>query len=308
MTRFSPVPVALGAFLLVGAVTSTTLAGDSPSPSAGASQAPGAPTLEGTDWLLTDARLSGAYAGIPAEVVATLRMEGGQAGGSGGCNQWSAPYTLDGEALSFGAITSTLMLCDGPGGQVETFYLADLAGVTRWSIEGTTLTLTGDDGDPILAFEPRAGIALDGVWTITDYNDGQGSVVAIRDGSAQVTIADGQLSGSAGCNQFAGPIAQAGGSVTIGPLMSTEMACQPQALMTREAAVMAALEASTAVQQADGGLTFLDAAGTLQVHLAPAAGAPPSGVPSASGGPSSSAPSTSGASSSSGGPAESPTA
>jgi heat shock protein HslJ len=289
MTRFAPLPVALGAFLLVGAVTGTTLARESPSPSAGTPQASGAPALEGTDWLLTNARLSGAYAQIPAEVVATLRMEGGQAAGSGGCNQWSAPYTLDGQALSFGAITSTLMLCEGPGGQVETFYFADLAGVTRWSIEGTTLTLTSDDGDPILAFEPRAGIALDGVWTITDYNDGQGSVVAIRDGSARVTIADGQLSGTAGCNQFGGPITQDGGAVTIGPLASTEMACQPHELMTREAAVMAALEASTAVQQADAGLTFLDAASTLQVHLAPAAGAPsPSGATSASGSPSAS--------------------
>jgi len=277
MSRTGPLPVVLGAFLLVGAMGGATLAADpliDPNPNASA----GTPTLEGTEWLLVKAQLSGAYADIPADIVATLLMTDGQAGGSGGCNQWFAGYTLDGTDLTFGDIGSTLMLCEGPGGEVETFYFADLGSVRSWAIDGTTLTLSGDIG-PVLAFEPRAasGPALDGDWLVVEYNDGQGSLVAVGDGSVHVSIAGGELTGNAGCNGFFGPIVQEASSITVGPIGSTEMYCE--GVMQREAAVMTSLEASTQVQADDTGLVFLDGAGTVQLRLAPA-GDVPSAEPS----------------------------
>lgn len=282
MPRTSPLPVVLGALLMVGAISGTTIAGDGPSadPLIDPNPSAGAPSLEGTEWLLVKAQLSGAYADIPAEVVATLLMNDGQAGGSGGCNQWFAGYTLDGPNLTFGPVGSTLMLCEGPGGQVETFFLADLESVRTWDITDGTLTLSGETG-PVLAFVPRAdsGPVLDGVWTIVQYNDGQGSLVTIDDGSAQLTIAAGDISGTAGCNQFMGSIAQHGDGITVSQLGSTEMYCE--GLMDREAAVLASLQASTQVQAQPGGLVFLDGAGTTQLQLV-AAGpvAPlPSGEP-----------------------------
>jgi heat shock protein HslJ len=273
MSRTAPLPVVLGTLLLASGVGGTTLAADGggadplidPNPNASAAS----PTLEGTDWLLVKAQLSGAYADIPAEVVATLRMTDGQAGGSGGCNQWFAGYTLDGPSLVFGAIGSTLMLCEGPGGEVETFYFADLGSVRTWAIEGTTLTLSGDIG-PVLAFEPRAasGPAIDGDWLAVEYNDGQGSLVVVDDGAVQVSFANGAMTGTAGCNRFFGDIAQDGSTITIGQVGGTEMYCE--GLMEREAAVMASLMASTQVQTDGSGLILLDGAGTVQLRLVPA--------------------------------------
>lgn len=279
MSRVSPLPVALGTFLLVGAMGGTTLANDGPGveplvdPNPNAS--PGAIALEGTEWLLVKAQLSGAYADIPKEVEATLLMQDGHAGGSGGCNQWSTTYELDGQSLTFSdQIVTTLMLCEGPGGDIETFYLADLPGVTTWAIDGTTLTLSNETG-PVLAYVPRAGAApsLDGLWVITQYNDGQGALVAIDDGSAQLTIADGHVSGTVGCNQFRGSLAQDADAITVGPLASTEMYCD--GLMDREAAVMASLMASTQVQATDAGVLLLDAAGTTQLRLVLVGPVPP---------------------------------
>jgi putative lipoprotein len=275
MSRTRPLPVALGALLLVGAMGSAALAADpliDPNPNSSA----GIPTLEGTEWLLVKAQLSGAYADIPDEVVATLLMADGQAGGSGGCNQWFAGYTLDGASLTFGDIGSTLMLCAGPGGDVETFYFADLGSVRSWAIDGTTLTLSGDIG-PVLAFEPRAasGPALDGDWLVVEYNDGQGSLVGVDDGSVQVSIAGSELTGNAGCNGFFGPIVQDASTITVGPIGSTEMYCE--GVMEREAAVMASLQASTQVQVDGTGLVLLDGAGTVQVRLAPAGDVPSAG-------------------------------
>ncbi|MFN8519752.1 MAG: META domain-containing protein [Chloroflexota bacterium] len=271
MSRLAPLPVALGALVLVGVMGSSALANDGPGASPLVDPNPnasaGAPTLEGTEWQLVKAQLSGAYADIPAEVEATLQMADGKAAGSGGCNQWFADYVLDGSSLTFGPVGSTLMLCEGPGGDVETFFLADLASVTGWAIDGTTLTLSGDTG-PVLAFEPRVSSApsLDGGWAIVAYNDGQGTLVAIDDGTAILDVTGGQLSGTAGCNRFMGTVTQDGGTIAVSQLGSTEMYCE--GLMDREAAVLASLQASTQVQRADdGGLDLLDAAGTVQLHL-----------------------------------------
>jgi heat shock protein HslJ len=283
MSRATALPVVLGALLLVGTVSGATLANDGPGadplidPNPNASA--GTPSLEGTDWLLTKAQLSGAYADIPEDVGATLLLVDGHASGSGGCNQWFADYTLDGQSLTFGTVGSTLMLCDGPGGQIETFYLADLASVSSWAIDGSTLTLSGATG-PVLAFEPRAasGPSLDGDWLVVDYNDGQGAIVAVDDGSVRVTFAGGDVSGTAGCNGFFGSVSQDAASIVIGQLGATEMYCE--GLMERETAVMASLAASTQVQQDADGLVLLDAAGTVQLRLVPAVGASPSAVPS----------------------------
>lgn len=283
MSRVAPLPVALGALLLMGSLAGTTLANDgTPGSVPELVDPPNALPLEGTEWRLVKAQLSGAYADIPAEVEATLLMQDGQAGGSGGCNQWSTTYVLDGANLTFSdQITMTLMMCVGPGGDVETFYLADLPGITDWAIDGDTLTLSNETG-PVLAFRPQAesGPSVEGDWIITQYNDGQGALVAIRDGSAQLTIADGHVSGTAGCNRFMGSVSQVGAAITVSQLGSTEMYCE--GLMDREAAVMASLMAS-ATAAADGdGLVLLDAAGTVQLRLVPAT---PTVSPASSGSP-----------------------
>jgi heat shock protein HslJ len=282
MSRATPLPVVLGALLLVGSVSGAALANDGPGadplidPNPNASV--GTPSLEGTEWLLVKAQLSGAYADIPEEVVATMLLADGHAVGSGRCNQWFADYTLDGQSLTFGTVGSTLMMCEGPGGQVETFFLADLESVRSWDISGTTLTLSGDAG-PVLAFEPRAatGPALAGDWLIVGYNDGQGAIVSVDDGSAQVSFAEGHLTGTVGCNGFFGTVTQDVSTIAISQLGSTEMYCE--GLMDREAAVMASLTASTQVEQDADGLVLLDAAGTIQLHLVPAVAASPAPSP-----------------------------
>ena len=54
------------------------------------------------------------------------------------------------------------MLCEGDGGTVETFYFADLPAVAHWAIEGDALTLSADDGQPVLAFAVQPAPSPDG--------------------------------------------------------------------------------------------------------------------------------------------------
>jgi heat shock protein HslJ len=53
-----------------------------------------------------------------------------------------------------------------------------------------------------------------------------------------------RVSGSAGCNRFSGPYTRAADRLTIGPLISTKMACADDRLNRQETDYMAALQAT----------------------------------------------------------------
>ena len=274
------------ALLLCGLMALTAMpalaAEPSPAASPAASGTAAGVPLEGTTWQLTNLRLSGAYAPIPPGASATLFLKDGHAGGTGGCNEWSAPYTLAGDKLTFGAITPTLRLCEGAGGLVETYYLADLPAVAHWAILGDTLTLSADDGQPVVAYTVQPTLDPMGTWTVTSYADGAGALVSVDDGSVTVVVDATSVSGTAGCNGFNGPWTLDGGTLMIGPLASTKIACGPAEVMARESAVMADLEASTALRTGtDGDIELLDQTGAVRLVMASSSTtAEPSGSPS----------------------------
>lgn len=73
---------------------------------------------------------------------------------------------------------------------------------------------------------------IDGTsWVLFAYDDGGGRVDVLA--NTEVTIAfDGdQVSGSDGCNNFSGNYETGSGNkITIGPLASTRMACEPDVM------------------------------------------------------------------------------
>ena len=166
---------------------------------------------------------------------------------------------------------------------VEVYYFADLPAVAHWAIEGDTLTLSADDGQPVVAYTVQTTPDPMGSWLVTSYADAAGTVVSVDDGSVTVVFDATSVSGTAGCNGFHGPWRLTGATLSIGPLMSTKMACEPAEVMAREAAVMADLGASTALRAGtDGGIELLDAIGALRLTLVAAGpSAAPSGSPAA---------------------------
>ena len=113
-------------------------------------------SLEGTNWSLVSYfdEAAGEVADVPFEVRATLRLEEGVASGSGGCNQFSGSYDLDGSTLSFSdELSVTLAFCEGPAQDVEDAYLAALGDVGSWSIDGGRLELYDNLGDLALTLE-----------------------------------------------------------------------------------------------------------------------------------------------------------
>lgn len=60
--------------------------------------------------------------------------DAGRAYGSGGCNHWFAPYTLDGDKLTFGGVGSTRKACAPALMEQEQRFFGALQTVQRWDI------------------------------------------------------------------------------------------------------------------------------------------------------------------------------
>ena len=105
--------------------------------------------LEEGLWVLNSAR----DVPLPAGVVPTAGFQKGTVRGSTGCNQYSAPYTVDGDALDIGAVASTRMACPSPRDTVEQGYVAALGLVAGWDIDGDELVLSDGAGDELLRYD-----------------------------------------------------------------------------------------------------------------------------------------------------------
>ncbi|KRP61303.1 META domain-containing protein [Pseudomonas trivialis] len=74
-----------------------------------------------------------------ANLTVTLGADG-RAYGNGGCNHWFAPYTVNGDTLSFGKIGSTRKLCAEALMEQEQRFFQALQSVQRWDISPTEQT------------------------------------------------------------------------------------------------------------------------------------------------------------------------
>jgi heat shock protein HslJ len=62
--------------------------------------------------------------------------------------------------------------------------------------------------------------------------------------------------GNAGCNSYGADVTVTGGSIKVGPVMQTEMACLDASAMDIEGAFVAALSAATSIEIRDGKLVI----------------------------------------------------
>jgi putative lipoprotein len=100
-------------------------------------------SVKGTNWRLSS--LGGEEA--DADVVSTLTFnEDGNIGGNGGCNSFGGQARFDGAKLKISDVFSTMMACEEPKMKQEAAFLAALAKVASYTVEGGTLTLLDGSG------------------------------------------------------------------------------------------------------------------------------------------------------------------
>ena len=203
--------------------------------------------LEGTLWQLAS------YPDADGEIVdaladtTTMEFRNDQFSGSAGCNMYSGGYALDGMSLELSDAISTLMACvDENQMMQETQFLTNLPNVRSYAIVDDQLQLLGADGALVFTFDAIESAPLFGTnWVLTTYNNSSGGVVSVLEG-VEVTATfneDGTLTGSAGCNSYNATYEASGGTISIGPAVSTRIACaEPEGVMEQESAYLAALE------------------------------------------------------------------
>ena len=77
--------------------------------------------------------------------------EDGTIGGNVGCNSFGGDYKVDRDKLTFGPISSTLMMCADPAiGDQETVVLSTLRETVTFVIDGNILTISSPDGGSVV--------------------------------------------------------------------------------------------------------------------------------------------------------------
>ena len=251
--------------LLVAGTLITALAGGAAAQSPAASDIAIATVLDDTNWSLRTITTGGSTTPVADGAGATLDFVAGDAGGSAGCNRFSASYTADATTLTFGPIMTTRIACDGPSTALGTSYLGALPTVASYTAAGGTLTLMDASGGAVLTFGSAPMPSVEGSWVVTGFYDG--SAAAIPSAGSGLTVAfasDGRVNGSGGCNDFGGPYGVSGNEIFIGPLMSTMSACDAT-LDTQEQQYLTALQQASTWAIDSGKLKLRDYSDTLWV-------------------------------------------
>ena len=193
--------------------------------------------LQNTPWVLT----SGRGITLPAGVAPSAAfLDTGQMAGSGGCNRFTAPYTVDGDALSVGQLAGTQMSCSPVRNTIELAYVTALGRVRTWAKDGDELVLSDANGDELLRFKVAT---LVGAWKVTGLyaNNAISSPIAGTELTA-IFGDDGKLAGSGGCNSYSSTYDADEGSISIDAVAATRKLCpEPEGVMDQESAFFTAL-------------------------------------------------------------------
>ena len=181
-------------------------------------------------------------------IITIVFSADGQVSGSAGCNNFSSTYKVDpdGTLTITTPFAVTMMFCSS-GMDQEAAYLGALETAKSLGLntEGR-LELSYDSGQPYdeqLVYAPGEASLVGPQWMLVGYGDPD-EPTPVERGSIITTIfsEDGNISGSGGCNYFAGSYEVEGDQISIGPVATTASFCEGSSDL--ESDFLAALEAA----------------------------------------------------------------
>ena len=205
----------------------------------------------------------------------TARFAGGTLSGSIAGAPYRATYVLEARSARM------RIAADAPGERAdatERDYRRLLAAVQAARLEPAgSLVLLDGHGDVVLWFDlaDPVGSDLAGRWVVDGVRRGGAIVAPVSGGSPHLWFDPaGQVIGSVGVNRVRGPARTDGDAVVLGPLVTTRMAGEPEA-MDEEADLLGALERVARYRVGVDRLTLFDADGEPLVALQRAPDPPP---------------------------------
>jgi heat shock protein HslJ len=230
------------------------------------------PRLEGTGWTLTGYLNNGTFVPpVPGTMITMDFGTEGKIGGTAGCNHYFASYEVKGTGITIGQAGSTMMYCSDPGVMdQETTYLALLTRSKTLSVEGEHLTLSGEQGSPILTFTrtvpPKQQPLVGTNWTLESFHTGD-AVSSVLAGTTITAVftKDGSITGSAGCNRYFASYNVTGTSLQVSQAGSTKMACGAPGVMQQESSYLTLISQAKAFTINGDRLTLADAKGAAML-------------------------------------------
>lgn len=194
----------------------------------------GAADVDGRTFLSTEV----AEDGVPRDLVEGSRIsvtfEDGQLSAQAGCNTMFGGYEVDGDTLVVDGLAMTEMGCPEDLMAQDAWLAALLQSGPALAVDGDTLVLTG--GSTVLTLQDREVADPDRPFTGTVWRVDSlisGDAVSTVPGEAEATLTfaeDGTVEVMGGCNQGSGnyELDQEEGTVTVGPVAMTLMACEDE--------------------------------------------------------------------------------
>ena len=181
------------------------------------------------------------------------------AGGHGGCSHYVATYKASGDDLRFLYMGMLGGDCeDAPQLALEGDYLHMLGATRDYRLGPGRLELETLQGRALLfaLFPGGSGVSLEGpTWSLLAFIEGEGlegetevAPVTMPLLGTQVTarFADGNVRGTAGCNDYGAPYERHNQVLTLGDLVATEKGCpEPAGLMEQERRYLGTLRTVT---------------------------------------------------------------
>jgi heat shock protein HslJ len=185
-----------------------------------------------------------------------IAFEGDALAAVAGCNTMRGGFTIDGDELVVDTLAQTMMACEPDVMRQDEWVAAFLTGRPTIGIDDDTLTL--DDGTIEIEMSEGDGEERpfeESAWALTSLTVG-GETLTAPEG-AYVAVDDGRLLVVTGCNRASGDVETGTGSITVGPLAATLIACEGD-VATWEAALLGFLTGELTVGQ-DGDTIVLSA-------------------------------------------------
>ena len=222
--------------------------------------------LEAQEWVLDAGDSS---IDLPDGATATLNVDGELANGVGPCNSYTGAFVLDSDSVEIGPLAGTLIACEQPLMDAQDAFTAALEAADSIEMPDDRLVLTGPD-DVRLAFDALDRYqALVGEWDVVNLATPDAVTGPIAGTEPTVTFNDdGTVSATTGCNQGSGDWQLEGDALSLGPLATTQRACEsPEGIMDQEAALFTALDETAQLSIAGDTLTLLREDGTITLVL-----------------------------------------
>lgn len=111
--------------------------------------------VKSQDWKLIEYQVDGQEYTLQNNEEITIKFNNDRCFGNGGCNTYSAPYTVKGEeAIEIGQVASTKKMCAGAMGHEMRFFKL-LQATTIFRHRGATLLLEGPNGSITFRYRPK---------------------------------------------------------------------------------------------------------------------------------------------------------